>query len=181
MRHLRFSREKSQFVNVQRHIMNKRQRNKNAWRMPNSFLFYNKILEKDKWWPKKDDSCFPFFLFLSIRPWGCPIWLHQERRHGPWCHTHSFKDWSFFDQFRVTKVCFASILDFWTIHGTRRVLLGNVYSTCSRWSISVSSWSCHHTEKESDENHRVHPWPLWLKSHFSLTCTVFCPLTSVLF
>ena len=24
-----------------------------------------------------------------------PIWLHHERRHGLWCHTHSFKDWSF--------------------------------------------------------------------------------------
>ena len=42
------------------------------------------------------DCCVPFF--LSIRPWGCPIWWHKKRCHSPSCHTHSFLDWSYFYQ-----------------------------------------------------------------------------------
>ena len=37
-----------------------------------------------------------FHSFLSTRPWGCPIWLHEKGLHSPWCHTHSYKDWSYF-------------------------------------------------------------------------------------
>ena len=37
-----------------------------------------------------------FHCFLSIRPWDCSTWLHEEGLHSPWDHTHSIKDWSYY-------------------------------------------------------------------------------------